>query len=245
MKPASLLFLAATACSACGARTELEDEAETCAELDIAIFGHPGAYGSSEFEQWLMKGGATVKRLQKSPGEPITAATLRPFDVVVLDWLARDYTPSEAKTFAEWIAAGGGVISMSGYNGVTTDDWHANSLLAPLEIAYSGPLLNGPVTDLALHPITTGLTSVVFKGGYGISDLGGGASIRTPIAFLPADSGDVNVGYAIESGSGRAFVWGDEWVEFISQGSMFPPQLWVQGFTWISPSNKCTLTPPS
>ena len=118
-------------------------------------------------------------------------------------------------------------------------------LLDPLEISYSGALLSGPVTDLAPHPITAGLTSVVFKGGYALSELGGDASTRTPSAFLPAAGGDVNVGYAIQMGSGRAFVWGDEWIEFTSEESMFPPQLWVQAFEWISPANKCALMPPS
>ena len=39
-------------------------------------------------------------------------------------------------------------------------------LLAPFSVAYTGGLLNGPVTTFATHPITTGLTSVTFNGGY-------------------------------------------------------------------------------
>jgi hypothetical protein len=231
--------------SACGARSELEDAVETCSQLEIGIFGNPGAYGSSDFDQWLMRSGAYVQRVQTTPGEPVTAAMLQPFDVVVLDWLTRDYTAEEAQTFAAWFAAGGGVVAMSGYDNVTVDDWHANSLLAVLGVAYSGPLLSGPVTDLAKHPITAGLTSVVFEGGYAISDLGGQASTRTPIAFLPAAGGDVNVGYDIQMGTGRAFVWGDEWIEFTLKESMFPPKLWVQVFAWVSPANTCVLAPPS
>jgi hypothetical protein len=166
--------------------------------------------------------------------------------VIVLDWLTRDYTPSEAALFAAFVTAGGGVASMSGYDGNTTDDWHANSLLAPLEVAYSGSLLSGPVTTFATHPITAGLTSVTFDGGYAISDLGGTASTRTPIAFLPQGSGNVPVGYAIQMGAGHAFVWGDEWIEFDSEWSTLPEikQLWVQVFAWISPANRCALQPP-
>jgi hypothetical protein len=46
-------------------------------------------------------------------------------------------------------------------------------------------------------------------------------------------------------GSGRAFVWGDEWIEFDSEWSTLPEieRLWVQVFTWIAPPTKCTLTP--
>lgn len=232
------------AVAGCGARSELEDAAQECALLEIGILGNPGAYDGSDFEQWLVTSGAGLHRIQTTTGEPITEATLEPFDVVVLDWLPRDYTASEAATFAAWVAAGGGVVSMSGWDNVITDDWHPNSLLAPLGVAYSGPLLSGPVTDFAPHPITAGVSSVVFEGGYGISDLGGEASTRTPIAFLPSEGGDVSVGYAIKLGAGRAFVWGDEWIEFTSKGAMFPPQLWVQAFAWISPANKCALTPP-
>jgi hypothetical protein len=237
-------FLALTA-SACGARSELGDAALTCPQVEVGIFGNPGAYDSSNFERWLMRSGANVRRIQTTPGEPVTAATLRPFDVVVLDWLTRDYTAEEAATFAAWVAAGGGVVSMSGYINVTTDDWHANSLLAPLGVAYSGPLISGPVTDLAEHPILAGLTSVVFEGGYAISDLGGDASARTPIAFLPAAGDDVTVGYEIQMGTGRAFVWGDEWIEFTSMEAKFSPALWVQVFAWLAPPKTCALAPPS
>src|SRR5690349_15693995 len=84
----------------CGARSELGDPAPECTELDIGIFGNPGAYNSPDFEQWLVKSGSRVRRIQTTPGEPVTAATLEPFDVIVLDWLTRDYTAEEASTFA-------------------------------------------------------------------------------------------------------------------------------------------------
>jgi hypothetical protein len=219
-----------------------------CTQLNIAIFGKPGANTSANFQQWLEKSGTSVQRIQTTTTVPLTADLLKPFDVVVLDWLARDYTAAEAATFATWVSAGGGVASMTGYDNVTTDDWHANSLLAPLGVAYSGPLRSGPVTDFVSHPITAGLTSVTFSGGYAISDLGGTASTRTPIAFLPDGSGGkVNAGIAVQRGSGRAFVWGDEWIEFDSEWSTLPAikQLWVQVFRWVSPMNKCTLVPPS
>jgi hypothetical protein len=215
-----------------------------CTPLDIGIFGNPGANPSSMFQQWLVTISAGAQRIQTTPGVPITAATLQPFDVIVLDRLTRDYTPSEAAAFAAWVSAGGGVASMSGYDGDTTDDWHANSLLAPLEVAYAGPLISGPVTQFAPHPITAGLTSVTFSGGYAVSDLGGTASTRTPIAFLPSSdgSGTVPVSYAVQMGAGRAFVWGDEWIEFDSDW-LTNQQLWVQVIAWIGPANACAPAP--
>jgi len=216
-----------------------------CAHLNIGILGNPGSNNSSNFEQWLAKSGTSVKRIQTTADEPITQATLQPFDVVILDCLTRDYTASEAAIFSAWVSAGGGLAAMSGYHDDTTIDWHANSLLAPLGVAYSGGLLWGPVTNFATHPITAGLTSVTFTGGYAISDLDGVVSTRTPIAFLNGTP-NTTVGTAIQFGSGRGFVWGDEWIEFDSEWSALPEiaQLWVQVFAWISPMNTCSLTPP-
>jgi hypothetical protein len=222
-----------------------DDASAGCTHLNIGILGNPGSNNASNFEQWLTKSGTSVKRIQTTADEPMTRATLQPFDVVVIDCLTRDYTTDEASAFSAWVSAGGGVAAMSGYHDDTTIDWHANSLLAPLGVAYSGGLMWGPVTSFATHPITTGLTSVTFTGGYAISDLGGTASTRTPIAFLPSMPA-ATAGFAVQMAAGRAFVWGDEWIEFDSEWSTQPeiPQLWVQVFGWIAPMTKCSLTPP-
>ncbi len=216
------------------------DADASCSHLNIGILGKPGLNGSSNFQAWLETKGTTVQRIQTTTDVPLTAAVLQPFDVVILDWLVRDYTSDEAATFAAWVSAGGGVAAMSGYNDDTTMDWHANSLLAPLGVAYALPRIWGPVTQFAAHPITTGLTSVTFTGGYPVSDLGGNASTRTPIAFINSNA----VAYAIQMGAGHAFVWGDEWIEFDSEWSSMPqiPVLWLQIFNWISPPNRCMLT---
>ncbi len=221
-----------------------EDASAGCSHLNIGILGNPGANASSNFQQWLVASGTSTQRIQTSANEPLTSATLAPFDVVILDWLTREYTADEADIFASWVSAGGGVASMTGYDN-TSSDWYANTLLAPLDVAYSGPLLSGPVVNFATHPVTAGLTSVTFSGGYAVSDLGGSASMRTPIAFLPG-SPEVDAGVAVQLGKGRAIVWGDEWIEFDSEWSTLPQiaQFWVQLFSWIAPKNKCELTPP-
>jgi hypothetical protein len=215
-----------------------------CTQLNIGILGNPGQNPSSNFQAWLVMSGTSVTRIQTTTGVPLTAATLAPFDVIVLDWLTRDYTATEAAVLAAWVTAGGGLVSMSGYDNIPTDDWHANSLLAPLGVAYSGSLLTGAVTTFAPHPITAGLTSVTFNGGYAVSDLGGAASTRTAIAYF---SGNVPIGDAIQMGAGRAFVWGDEWIEFDSEWTTLPDikQLWVQVFAWLAPPNRCALHPPT
>lgn len=218
------------------------DAASACAHLNIGILGKPGQNPSSNFQAWLQARGTSVQRVLTTTTDALTAATLQPFDVVLLDWLTRDYTADEAAIFAAWVSAGGGFASLTGYSDNPSQDWHANSLLAPLGLAYAGPSLWGPVTQYASHPITAGITSVTFTGGYGISDLGGTASTRTPIAFLP-NSNNAVVGEVVQMGAGRGFLWGDEWIEFDSEWSSMPqiPQLWVQIFSWISPPNRCKL----
>lgn len=213
-----------------------------CSQLNIGILGNPGSNASSNFQAWLEARGTTVQRIQTTPDVPLTADALHPFDVVVVDLPPREYTADEAAIFGAWVNAGGGVASMSGYQDDTTKDWRANSLLSQLGVAYSGDRIWGPVTQFAAHPITTGLTSVTFTGGYPVADLGG-AGTRTPLAFIPANGNQVTVAFAVQLGAGRAFVWGDEWIEFDSEWSSQPqiPQLWLQVFSWIAPANRCTL----
>jgi hypothetical protein len=215
-----------------------------CARLAIGILGSPGSNPSSNFQSWLEARGTTVQRIQTTTDVPLTSAALAAFDVVILDLLPRDYTPDEAMIFAAWVSAGGGFAAMSGYEDDTTQDWRANSLLAPLGLAYAMPRSWGPVTQFATHPITAGLTSVTFTGGYPISDVGGSSSTRTPIAFLSGNPDKLVVGYAVQMNAGRGFVWGDEWIEFDSEWSAMPqiPRLWLQVFNWISPPNRCMLT---
>jgi len=221
-----------------------DDSSAGCARLNIGILGNPGANASSNFQEWLEKSGTRAQRIQINVDEPLTAATLQPFDVVVLDWLTREYTAEETATFAAWVSAGGGVASMTGYNN-SISDFRANSLLAPLRVAYASPLRSGPVMNFVTHPVTAGLSYVTFNGGYAVSDLGGSESTRTAIAFLP-DPADAVAGFAVQMGEGRAVVWGDEWIEFDSEWSTLPQitQFWVQLFAWIAPNNTCALTPP-
>lgn len=216
-----------------------------CARLNIGILGNPGSNGSSDFEQWLARAGTSVKRIQTTADEPLTGATLAPFDVVVLDCLTRDYSADEVASFAAWVSAGGGVAAMSGYHDDTTIDWRANSLLAPLGVAFAGDRVWGPASSFADHPITKGLTSVTFTGGYAVADLGNSASTREPVAFL-STTPPKPVAFAVRMDAGHAFVWGDEWIEFDSEWSKLPeiPQLWVQAFAWLSPATTCALIPP-
>ena len=214
-------------------------DANACRVINIGILGNPGSLPSSNFQAWLTKAGTTVARIQTGT-TPLVANDLTPFDVIILDWLQHDYSPAEVAIVQAFVEAGGGLIAMTGYSGGTSD-WRANPLLASLGVSYVGGLVGGPVKIFMPHPITQGLSSVTFNGGYLVGTLGASPNKLTPIAAIP----EGNVAYAIEASKGRAFVWGDEWIEFDSEWSHLPEikQLWVNVFAWIAPSG-CPLTPP-
>ena len=61
-------------------------DASGCTTLNIGILGNPGQNASSNFQAWLVAAGTSVTRIEtQSTDPPITAATLAPFDVVILD----------------------------------------------------------------------------------------------------------------------------------------------------------------
>lgn len=208
------------------------DGAPKCNVLNIGILGNPGANPSSNFQTWLQNAGTTVKRIQTAPNVALTAQEIAPYNVIVLDWLAHDYTAPEAAIVKAFVEAGGGLISMTGYNGTATD-FRANALIGELGVTYGGGLVSGPVTTFVSHPITKGLTSITFAGGYVVSAPGSSTNVRTPIASIPAG----NVAWAIEASKGRAFVWGDEWIEFDSEWASMPPipRFWQNSVEWASP----------
>ena len=222
----------------------VNDASSTCTRLNIGIIGNPGSNPSSNFQSWLEARGTTVQRIQTTADVPLTTDALEPFDVVVIDFPARTFTADEAAIFAAWVNAGGGFAAMSGYHDDPSQDWRANPLLAPLGLAFAGDRIWGPVTMFADHPITAGLSSVTFTGGYPVAEVGSSSSTRTPIGFISANGNKTPVAYAVTMGDGKGFVWGDEWIEFDSEWSSQPqiPRLWLQVFSWLAPGDRCMLT---
>jgi hypothetical protein len=53
----------------------------------------------------------------------------------------------------------------------------------------------------------------------------------------------VPVGVALERGDGRAFIWGDEWIEYDSEWTTMPmiAQLWANMFAWVGPMDRCVI----
>lgn len=219
-----------------------EDDASPgkCQTLNIGIFGVPGENDSANFQQWLANAGTTTMRVQTNANDVVTADVLAPFDVVILDHLRHEHSGAEAEVFKTWLSSGKGAMSMTGYLDQEEIDFLANPLLHTVGLEYANPWLNGPVTTFVPHPINQGITDMTFLGGYAVNEVDGSTATRTAIASI----NQTKVGYTAELGQGRAFVWGDEWIEFDTEWTELPQvqQFWVNIFSWLAP-NRCKLTP--
>lgn len=213
-----------------------------CDCLAIGIIGSPGTNPSADFQAWLVARGTSVERTHLQATETFDQALLDKYDVVIFDRLPREYTSSEADALTKWVEAGGGFMSMTGYTGSPAPDFYTNTLLAPFGLAYQPGLYTEPVTIFANHPVTVGLTSVTFAGGYLVKDSGSSAGKSSVIGSISAGP----VAYAHERGKGRAVVWGDEWIEFDSEWKTLPEiqKLWVNIIGWLGPQNSCQVVVP-
>jgi len=204
--------------------------------LRVLLIGNAGSLSSSNFQAWLQSQGTTVTRATTSAANSLTPALLSGFQIVIIDYLPRDYTALEAGVLLDWVAAGGGLLSMNGHSG-SGDGVHGNTLLAPFGIQHVvTSLRSGPVVMFAVHPLTVGLSSITFAGGYTLSSTAPDTTAVATLVGQPASQPAVPVGYAQLRGTGRVFVWGDEWVQFDSEWSTMPmvKQFWVNALSWLA-----------
>lgn len=213
-----------------------------CDCLSIGIIGSPGTNPSADFQAWLKGKGTSVERTHETATETFDAALLDKYDVVIFDRLPREYSAAEAGVLKAWVEAGGGFMSMTGYTGAAAPDFYTNALLAPFGLEYQPGLYTEPVTIFATHPVTAGLTSVTFAGGYLVKDSGASGGTSTLLGSISAGP----VAYAHERGKGRGVVWGDEWIEFDSEWKTLPEiqKLWVNIIAWLGPKNSCQVAIP-
>jgi len=214
-----------------------------CDCIRIGLIGKKGWYGSNNFEAWLTSKGTTVGRIQEDVADTLTDAELQPYDMVILDWLQRTYSFSEAQTFQTWMNAHHGVLALSGF-APDYDPARPNSLIGVIGLQMTSSTTfpnNMQITDFSPHPLTVGVTSVTFNGGSEVQD-SPGAVAGTHTIF--ARSGGLPVGVAHETSSNRGVVWGDEWIEFDSEWSTVPDinRFWSNIVSYLTP--RCEVPPP-
>jgi hypothetical protein len=169
--------------------------------LRVAFFGEGGAYDEDALWSFLRDYPAIVVR-RRYDSIVVDKSALEELDLVILDQPTRPFEPSEADALEKWVHAGGSLMSLTGYRIDTTDRLLQNELLRGFGISYEpnviffGPMV-GRVTDFTPHPLSKGLTSVPFNGGYHVARSGSAPSG----SLARGEGGDVAVW--LEDGSGR------------------------------------------
>lgn len=197
----------------------------------VAFFGHRGAEPASHVEAYLAGECEAVERVQLDD-TPVTRELLDKYSVIILDRLARGYSPEEAALIEAWVAGGGGLMAVTGHVASQDAVDQTNSILRPLGLGFntSKGFFSGSVVDWTPHALSEGVTSMVFLGGLFVDMAEGGAN--AVIGTRP--EGPVAV--VQTHGAGRVFVWGDEWILFDSQWEQLVElrTFWANILGWLS-----------
>ena len=214
----------------------------------IATLGAPGQYGQGDlFMDWLSGQG------ESSSGnlgdQVLTAAVLAPYKILVAQDVSGNhmYAASEVAALQAWITAGGGFMTMLGYQPPLTppEGTNVDVLLAPYGMNYgSVPILGdtaaaNPVTTWVPHPVTQGITQIGFNNGFDVEGSG---------TFLASEQG-YNVLEVKVVGSGHVLMWGDEWITYDAFWSQYPQfqvkQFWQNIVDWFDPNGGCMVPTPA
>jgi hypothetical protein len=258
------------------------DDAGRCTCFNIASIGQPGHTGfqsgmdsTTAFTDWLnTQSSANVDMYTSRP--TLDADFLGKYDVLIIQWLVDGisgedgtgywtFTPAETDALDAWVKAGGGIITLSGYDAQSQEVTPLNQLVQA-------------VTDMSYG--TADVLGTVSASNYclGESDpLGGwvqttpigkhidevGAFHGRPITAGPKATVDCTDGtyvYAAHEdvGDGHVFAYADEWVTYTSQwfgidagGNCADasanvvyqvPQFWYNAITYASQATACPFT---
>jgi hypothetical protein len=209
-----------------------------CDCLRIATLGVTGtAGGSGVFESWL--DARSDVGADDLGDQVLTPELLAPYQIILAQNLeGRIRTADEAAVLEAWIRAGGGFMTLTGYGGAT-EPANVNTLLAPTGIQYGPDLVlcgcgfTVPVDGWHPHPISEMVTRLGIDNGYPVNGAG----------TVVADQSGSDVLRAVELGSGRVVVWGDEWISFDSEWTGHPDyqveRFWLNTIKWLSPPAIC------
>ncbi len=137
-------------------------------------------------------------------------------------------------------------MTLTGYfSDANAELGNVNRLLKPLGLSYV-PTAVLPKSDAstvaitswdAQHPIAEGVGAVGVDNGYPVQ------GSKTLVAW----KNSVHVGRAVEVGTGRAFVRGDEWVTYDSgwkTTNYKVERFWLNSLKWLTPANQCQVNVP-
>lgn len=210
------------------------DETGKCSCFNIASIGKLGSWGgtTSALMDWLnTESSASVDVYQTKP--TLDAAFLAKYDVIVVQWLADGkggpywtFSSTEIAALKAWVDAGGGLITLSGFEVNTGEVDPLNQILSFTDISYNKDDIAStcpsnlcycwgstiPIAPWAPGPIGSNLRAV--GAYYGRSINPGSATVD---ASATVDGSSIVYAAHETVGLGHVFAWCDEWVTYTSQ----------------------------
>jgi hypothetical protein len=271
---------AGVASDARAARPQRCDEAGRCSCFNIASLGLPGhtgfdngSDGTTAFTDYLNEqSSANVDLITTRP--TIDADFLAKYDVLIIQWLATSFNggsgsgywsfaPGELAALKTWVEAGGGLITLSGYDASAQEVTPLNQLVQ----AVTG--MSYGTADVLAASSSYCLGESESLGGW-VQTTPIGQHIEAVGAFhgRPIDPGpratvdcnDSTYVYAAHEdvGRGHVFAFADEWVTYTSQWFGIDagpscadasanvvyqvPQFWFNAITYASQATACAFT---
>lgn len=210
----------------------------------IATLGINGVNPSDIFSSWLDKGGA--KSAASLKDQVLTKTLLGPYKMIVALDVSQghDYSAEEADVLRQWVEAGGGLFTLTGFRGVP-EPVNVNRLLVPYGMSYDTTLvlnkgvgLTWPIPQWQPHPVTAGIALIGF--GNGFATLGPGTPLASETGYTVLKAQDV--------GAGHVLIWGDEWIIFNEQWTAHPEYqvqlFWQNIVDWFNPGAGCVVPDP-
>jgi hypothetical protein len=256
---------AATDASGEGGRPQSCTEAG-CTCIRIASIGHEGIWGAcgqgggdttSALVDWLNTQSTAAVDTYDQSKPTLTADFLAQYDVILLQWLRDlsdggtdgpvwEFSPSEVSALAAWVNAGGGLITLSGYDAQNTNEVAPlNTLLSFTAFSYDTDQTNGSDTAggkcwggasgltgwNTATPIGAHLTEVGIASGRSITVAADAGAVTVDAPCNGSNPNECAVHQDI--GKGHVFSFTDEWVTYTSQ--------WAGTSSCIA--STCTTTP--
>jgi len=225
-----------------------------CPTFNIAVIGKAGKWGAASnganggdgdgaLQAWLNSssaGSAKVDNFQTKP--TLTADFLATYNVIILQALGDDsnqgpfwsFDGSEVGNLMDWVNAGGGLITLSGFASDNNETVPLNKLLLFSGISYntdgispdctipnslcwcggSYPVSEWVKTDPLVANLSNSVTWIGMASGRSIN---APADAHVAATVTPSGQSPKNVLVGKISGSGRVLAYSDEWLTYTSQ----------------------------
>jgi hypothetical protein len=224
-----------------------------CDCLNIATLGDIGPWGQGNvFTTWL--NARSPRGAVALADQVLTADILAPFQIIVSLHVATGavqsahahhaFSDAEVSAFNVWVRGGGGIMTTIGYMSDEANEIvNVNKLLTPLGMGYDPAHLNldSYIQSWDPHPVTMGVTNIFTQNG---------VAPRPPTAggAVIAHGGNEIALAVTQADSGRAVVWGDEWITYDALWTDVQNQqvelFWLNILKWLSPPKVCQVPIP-